>query len=1099
MPNTSDFAGLLEWRCIGPFRGGRVVTVAGDYADANTFYFGACAGGVWKTTDAGVYWKNVSDGFFNTAAIGALAVAPSDSNVIYAGTGETTIRLDVSHGDGVYKSTDAGRSWAHVGLADTRFIGKIRIDPRNPEIVYVAALGHAFGPNSERGVFKSTDGGANWRKLLFVSEQAGAVDLSLDETNPRILYAAIWQAQRSFSQISSGGADSGLWLSSDGGETWANLSDNPGMPSGIKGKIGVAASPAQAGRVWALVEHKTAGGLYRSDDYGAHWEQVSDNPQLISRAWYYMHLTADPQDPETVYVNNLSMWKSTDGGKTFVEVATPHGDNHDLWIDPRNPQRMIQGDDGGAKVSLNGGATWSTIYNQPTAQFYHIATDNRASYRVYGTQQDNTSVAVPSRTHHSCITWGDCYIAGTGESGYIAVRPDDDDIVYVGAIGSSPGGGNSLQRYDHRTRQLRLITTWPETMGGYGASAEKYRFAWTYPIVISPHNPDVLYIGGNLVFKSTNEGQSWASISPDLTRADPETLKPTGGPVNLDAIGAETYATVFAFAESAHEPGVLWAGSDDGLLHISKDSGASWNKITPPELPEWSLISCIELSPFDKGSAYLATTRYKLDDYRPYLYKTSDYGQTWQAITNGIPDHEFTRVIRADPLRAGLLYAGTETGLYLSFDDGSSWQRFQLNLPIAPIYDLLIKNNDLIAGTHGRSIWVLDDLTPLHQIGATTDATKLFKPRATVRIADGVDWSNDSPGKSYVGAVGGGLIISKTPENATVRTYLDVGQNPPKGAIITYRLSEKPSGTISLTFSDNQGQVIRTFTSLELPPVEQDKPKDKDDPKAKELRISANGGWNRFIWDLRYAPASKISGKDPASELIIAGPLVAPGSYKVMLTVGEQRFTESFEVVKQTDITASQADLQAQFDLLIAIHRKVDATIQSVNRMRDLRGQLDAWSARAEALPSGTQIATAAKSLKEQVLAVEKTILLPDVRIGWVGTYNQGVRLLEQLIELPSAISLGDYRPTDQAYAVFAHLAGKINDQLEQLDQHIQTDLPALNRLIADAGVGAITLVHGHAADVTEGAPDAVSGTLSREGAGEGGGQPPSRKLAGGV
>ena len=1091
MPNTSDFAGLLEWRCIGPFRGGRVVAVAGDYADANTFYFGACAGGVWKTTDAGVYWENVSDGFFNTASIGALAVAPSDSNVIYAGTGETTIRIDVSHGDGVYKSTDAGRTWAHVGLADTRFIGKIRVDPHNPDLVYVAALGHAFGPNSERGVFKSTDGGASWRNVLFKSEQAGAVDLSIDETNPRILYASIWQAYRSFSQLSSGGPDSGLWQSSDGGETWADLSDKPGMPSGIKGKLGVAASPAQAGRVWALVEHKTAGGLYRSDDYGTHWEQVSDNPQLIARAWYYMHLTADPQDPDTVYVNNLNFWKSTDGGKTFAEIATPHGDNHDLWIDPRNPRRMVHGDDGGAKVSLNGGATWSTIYNQPTAQLYHIATDNRAAYHVYGTQQDNTSVAVPSRSHHSAITWGDCYITGTGESGYIAVRPDDYNIVYVGAIGSSPGGGNSLQRYDHRTRQIRLITTWPETMRGYGAGEEKYRFAWTYPIVISPHDPNVLYAGGNLVFKSSNEGQSWQPISPDLTRADPETLKPTGGPVNRDAIGAETYATVFAFAESSHKPGVLWAGSDDGLLHISKDGGQSWDKITPPDMPEWSMISCIELSPHDKASAYLAATRYKLDDYRPYLYKTSDYGQTWQAITDGIPEHEFTRVIRADPARPGLLYAGTETGLYLSFDDGGAWQRFQLNLPIAPIHDLLIKNNDLIAGTHGRSIWVLDDLTPLHQVGDSTGATHLFKPRATARIGDGVDWSKDTPGKSYLGAVGGGLIISTTPENATVRKHLDVGQNPPKGAIITYCLSEKPSGTISLTFSDSRGQVIREFTSLEPPPAdEQDKPKDKDDPKAKELKISANAGWNRFIWDLRYAPATRVAGKDPASELIINGPLLAPGSYQVTLTVGEQRLTESFEVIKQPDVAATQADLQAQFDLLIAIHRKIDATIQSVNRMRDLRGQLDGWSARAEGLPSGKPIAAAAKALKEQMLEIEKTILLPDVRLGWIGSYNQGVRLLEQLAELRLAVSMGDYRPTDQAHAVFAHLSGKIDTQLSRLDSLLETDLLALNRLIANAGVGAIALSRGHAADESDAAPDTVAGTLSGEGTGEGGTPP---------
>ncbi|HEX5689467.1 MAG TPA: glycosyl hydrolase, partial [Roseiflexaceae bacterium] len=609
MAKPTDFKGLLEWRCIGPFRGGRVVAVAGDYQNPNVFYFGGCAGGVWKTSDGGTYWECVSDGFFKTSSVGALAVAPSDSNVIYAGMGETTIRIDVSHGDGVYKSTDAGATWAHMGLAETRHIGRVRVHPHNPEIVYVAALGHAFGKNKERGVYKSEDGGKTWRQVLFVNDGAGAVDLSIDETNPRIIYAAIWPAYRSFWQISSGGPDSGIWRSTDGGETWSNISDKPGLPKGLKGKIGVSASPAKSGRVWALIDHRTEGGMYRSDDNGENWEKVSDNQNLLSRAWYYTHLTADPVDGDTVYVNNLDFYKSTDGGRTYTEIATPHGDNHDLWIDPKNPQRMIQGNDGGANVSYNGGATWSSIYNQPTAQFYHLGTDNRTPYYVYGTQQDNSSVAVPSRSHHSCITWGDCYIAGTGESGYITVRPDDYNIVYVGAIGSSPGGGNCLQRYDHRTRQIRLITTWPETMGGYGASEDRYRFAWTYPIVISPHDVNTLYVGGNIVFKSTNEGQSWQPISPDLTRADPETLKPTGGPVNRDSIGAETYATVFSFVESPQEAGVLWAGSDDGVLHISKDGGKNWEKITPPDLPEWTLISCIELSPYDKATAYVAGTR----------------------------------------------------------------------------------------------------------------------------------------------------------------------------------------------------------------------------------------------------------------------------------------------------------------------------------------------------------------------------------------------------------------------------------------------------------------------------------------------------------
>jgi photosystem II stability/assembly factor-like uncharacterized protein len=1085
---------LLEWRCIGPFRGGRVVAVAGDYADPNTFYFGACAGGVWKTTDAGTYWENVSDGFFKTSAVGALAVAPSDSNVIYAGMGETTIRIDVSHGDGVYRSTDAGRTWAHVGLADTRHIGKIRIDPHNPEIVYVAALGHAFGPNDERGVFKSTDGGANWRKVLFKSDKAGAVDLTLDETNPRILYAAIWEAYRSFWQISSGGPDSGLWQSTDGGETWADIGDRPGLPAGVKGKIGVAASPAQPGRVWALIEHQPEGGLYRSDDYGAHWEKVCDNQNLLSRAWYYTHITADPQDPDTVYINNLSLWKSTDGGKTFNEIATPHGDNHDLWIDPRNSRRMVHGDDGGAKISLNGGVTWTTIYNQPTAQFYHIATDNRSPYYVYGTQQDNTSVAVPSRSHHSCITWGDCYIAGTGESGYIAVRPDDHNIVYVGAIGSSPGGGNSLQRYDHRTRQIRLITTWPETKSGYGASEHKYRFAWTYPIVISPHDPNRLYIGGNIVFTSTNEGQSWEPISQDLTRADPETLKPTGGPVNKDAIGAETYATVFALAESPHQQGVLWAGSDDGLIHISRDAGASWSNITPPDLPEWTMMSCIELSPHDPASAYVAGTRYKLDDYQPYLYKTEDYGQSWRRINDGIRADDFTRVIRVDPARPGLLYAGTETGVYISFDDGGSWQPFQLNLPVAPVHDLLIKDNDLIAGTHGRSIWVLDDITPLHQVGDATGDTHLFTPRATVHISEGVDWSNDNPGKSYVGAVGGGLIVSKTPENAVVRKYLDVGQNPPNGAIITYRLSEKPSGTISLTFSDSQGRVIRRFSSLEPPAPDQDKPKDKDDPQAKELKIPANAGWNRFIWDTRYAPANRIQGKDPAAEMIIAGPLAAPGSYQVTLEAGGQRLTESFTIVKDRDVPATQEDLQAQFDLLMRMHQRTNDTVDAINRARDLRQQLDGWSKRAADLPSGKPIAEAAAALKAKVLEIEQTLQVPDLRPGWADNYNHGVRLLEQLLSIPAVVSLGDYRPTDQALAAFEQLSDTIGATISQLDQLIETDLAALNRQIAGASIGAITPSAARPAEGPAGEPtDATAGAQGREGTGEGGTPPEAR------
>ena len=651
----------LEWRCIGPYRGGRVVAVAGDPVNAAVFYFGACAGGIWKTTDAGTYWENISDAYLPTAAVGAIAVADSDPNVIYVGMGECCIRGDVSHGDGVYRSTDAGKTWMHLGLADTRHIARVRIHPTNPDVVYVAALGHAYGPNNQRGVFRSADGGKTWDHILFRSDKAGAIDLSLDPHNPRILYAAIWEAQRTPWSLTSGGPDSSLYQSTDGGETWTELTNNPGLPAGLKGRIGVAVSPARPGRVWALVEAED-GALFRSDDGGATWQRLSEERNLRLRFWYYGHVFADPQDPDTVYVLNIQAWKSVDGGRTFAQMTTPHGDNHDLWIDPRHPQRMIEGNDGGACVSFNGGASWSTIYNQPTAQFYHVATDTRFPYRVYGTQQDNTAICVPSRSEKGAILSSQCYPVGSSESGYIAVRPDNPNLVYSGAIGSAPGGGGVMLRYDHATEQVRIITVWPEIYGGWGAKDLKYRFQWTYPIVLSPHDPNILYAAGNVLFRSADEGMSWKAISPDLTRQDVSKLEPSGGPINKDTTGAEHYCTIFAFAESPHQPGVFWVGSDDGLIHLSRNDGETWDNVTPKELPEWALISMIEVSPHDPATAYVAATRYKLDDVQPYLYKTHDYGQTWQRITAGIPAHDFTRVIREDPARRGLLYAGTETG-----------------------------------------------------------------------------------------------------------------------------------------------------------------------------------------------------------------------------------------------------------------------------------------------------------------------------------------------------------------------------------------------------------------------------------------------------
>ena len=733
----------MRFRCIGPPRGGRVVAVAGDPAEAAVFYFGAVAGGIWKTEDAGVTWTNTSDGYLQTSSVGALAVSDSDPGVIYAGMGESTIRTDVSHGDGIYKSTDRGRSWVHLGLADTRHISEIRIHPRDPDRVYVAALGHAFGPNSERGVYRSTDGGARWEQVLYKDDHTGAADLALDECNPTVLYASLWEAHRNFWELASGGPGSGVWRSTDAGTTWREITGNLGLPaSATLGKIGVAASPARSGRVWALVESDAAPGLYRSDDFGETWVLASDRQDLRYRPWYYMHIFADPRDEDTVYVNNLRMWKSTDAGAHFTQVPTPHGDNHDLWIDPRDNRRMIQGNDGGANVSFNAGASWSSVYNQLTAQLYTVDTDGRAPhYLVYGTQQDNSSIGVPSSTNDGAIAWADCRIAGTGESGYVAVHPQDPDVVYVGAIGSSPGGAGALQRYDHRTGQVRLVNVWPEHHGGMGPGELKYRFGWTFPIRFSPHDPNVLYAGGNRVFRSTDEGRSWETISPDLTRAAPDKLGPSGGPITRDTSGAEHYCTLHAFAESPHEAGVLWAGSDDGLVHLSRDGGRSWRDVTPPDLPEWAFIRTVEPSPHDPAALYLAATRYKLDDPAPYLYKTADYGESWQAITGSggglsIPPDDFVRVIRADPRGCGVLYAGTETGLYVSLDDGTKWWRWRSNFPAVPVYDLKIEGTDLVIATHGRSFWILDDLTPLHREAA--DRTEV-DCRDRVRTVSGAE------------------------------------------------------------------------------------------------------------------------------------------------------------------------------------------------------------------------------------------------------------------------------------------------------------------------------------------------------------------------
>lgn len=1058
----------MSWRCIGPPRGGRVIAVAGDPNDIATFYFGAVAGGVWKTTDAGVSWRNISDGYFQSASVSDLCVAPSDPNVIYAGMGESTIRVDVTHGDGVYKSTDSGQSWQHCGLADTRHIGKVRVHPRNPERVYVAALGHAFGPNEERGVFRSLNGGRDWEKVLYVSEKAGAVDLSIDERNPDVMYAATWEVYRNFWELNSGGPGSGLWKSTDGGDTWTDISRAKGLPQeGLLGKIGVAASPAQAGRVWALVESQNDPGLYRSDDFGASWKLVCENPDLRQRPWYYMHVFADPQDAETVYVLNLAMWKSSDGGKNFTAIPTPHGDNHGLWIDPNNNRRLIEGNDGGACVSFNGGDSFSTIYNQLTAQFYRMDVDDHFPFRVYGTQQDNSSVRVPNDSDDGGIGWGDCQIAGTGESGFIVADPKDNEIVYVGAIGSSPGGQGSLQRADLRSRQIRLVNVWPEATGGDIAPKDmRYRFPWTFPLHFSPHDPAVLYACGNHVWRSRDEGHSWEQISPDLTTNDRAKQGASGGSITWDTSGAETYCTLACFRESPHAAGVLWASSDDGLVHLSRDGGASWQNVTPPDLPEWTYLQTIEPSPHDPAAAYLAGTRYKLDDNTPYLFKTSDYGATWTRITDGIRSDDHCRVIRCDPTTPGLLFAGTETGLYVSQDDGASWQRWETGLPVVPVYDLHVKGGSLVAATHGRSFWVLDDLTPLRagtgDRGSETGDSpnpqslipnpQLFPPLPAHRVLPDLfsDWL-PTEGKVY-GFSSNATYVAETDDETgvTKRVYLDGGQGAPRGAILFYNLpgSSETSGKVRLEILDPSGEVIRSFGP---------KPEgwDKRDDAEKALEpgpwIPVKPGLNRFVWNLREEGATRLKGNKTGGEAA-KGPMVLPGDYTVRLTVGDVSVSQTLRVEKDPRSPASDADLRAQYDALVAVRGQMNTLYDNVATLRRVHGQVKGWK---ERLADNEAVTKAADELLAKLDAVEDRLILPGEQKNVYGLLVRP-RLNAKLATVISNINTADGRPTESSLALVKEYSDAINQQLGELHQILSEDVGEFNELVKGADVPAV-------------------------------------------
>ncbi|MEX2356411.1 MAG: hypothetical protein WD535_05165 [Thermaerobacterales bacterium] len=1036
---TSSLQSLLldkvRWRSVGPHRGGRVPAVAGDPANPLVFYFGSSGGGVWKTVNGGNSWRNVSDGFFGTASVGALAVAPSDPNVLYAGMGECNIRGNVAHGDGVYKSTDAGKTWSHVGLAETRHIARVRIHPHNPDTVYAAALGHVFGENPERGVYRSTDGGKTWEQILYQSSRAGAVDLAIDPTNPRILYAAFWECHRTPWSLSSGGPDSGLFKSIDGGDTWTDLRDRPGLPTGIKGRMGVAVSGAQPDRVWAIIEAGEP-GLFRSDNGGETWIRVSDDLHLYHRPWYFCHIYADPQDAETVYILNVQFWKSNDGGRSFSAIATGHPDNHDLWIDPANPLRMVAGNDGGAQVSFDGARSWSWELNQPTGEFYHVVTDRETPYRMYGSQQDNSTISVPSKSDRGLITLFDWYDVAGGESGDLAVRPDDPHIVYGGSI------LGAIERYDQRTLLRRDITVWPDNPIGWGADHCKVRFAWTFPIVLSPHDPNVLYTAGNQVFRTTDQGTSWEAVSPDLTRNDPTKMKPSGGPITKDNASTEYYCTVFAFAESPVRKGVLWAGSDDGLIHVSKDGGETWENVTPAALPEWTLVSIIEPSHHDPAAAYVAATKYKLDDFRPYVFRTADYGQTWEPIAAGIPKGHFARVVREDPERQGLLYLGTEGGAYVSWDAGRSWRPLQSNLPVVPVHDLSVSHTgDLVAATHGRAFWVLDDLTPLRswEPEHVDLPAVLFRPRPGYRKTM----------KQIFSAIRTGTM------DGLARNLTEGGENPPDGVVVRYFLGQRPRHRIAVTILDVNGNAVLEFAR------ELEEAAGGGTDAAADRDIPADPGLNEFVWDMRYAPATEV----PDAFLWdgnLLGPPAVPGRYRVKLQVDDQVQEQDCEVRLTPGIPASQADLQAQFDLLQAIRDKLSETHDAVNTIRDVRGQVNGWLVRCAPRPDAAAAAARARELLGRLGEIEEELIQIHVKgAGEPLTYP--IKLNNKLASLKTVVGSTDGAPTRQSYQVFEELGVKVDRQLERLQAVLDQDVKAFNEAVRDSPLGAVSLGQGEA------------------------------------
>ncbi len=1007
----------MHWRQIGPFRGGRALAVEGIPDEPETYYFGAVAGGVWKTIDGGANWKPLFDKA-DISSIGAIAVAPSDHNVVYAGTGEAAIRGNTTYGTGVYKSIDAGNTWKNIGLKDTRQIGALIVDPRNADVVLVAALGHAFGPNQERGIFRTADGGKTWAKVLSKDENTGGIDVVFDPHNPNIVFASLWQARRQPWFFSSGGPGSGLYRSEDNGVTWKRLEGN-GLPDGILGKIGIAASGADANRVYAIIEAKE-GGLYRSDDAGQHWSRVNEDGRFRQRAWYFSKVYADPKSADTVYLLNTGAFRSVDGGKTFNLLPARHGDHHGLWIDPQNPNRIANANDGGASISTDGGKTWTTLNNQPTAQFYHVAVDNAFPYHIYGAQQDNSNVGIASRGESGVIGREDWFVAGDGECGFVVPDPRDWHIIYSNSEGYAV-------RYDKNKGDVQDISPVPLDNSGHGAVDLAHRFQWVSPLMLSPHDPDTLYTAAECVFKSADHGQSWTQISGDLTRNDKSKQQPSGGPLTNDITSVEYYDTVFALAESPVKKGTLWAGTDDGLVQVTTDDGQHWSNVSP-KMPEWSTVDLIDASPHDASSAYVAVDRHKLDDFKPYIFKTTDLGKTWVAIVNGIPEGAYVHAVREDPKKRGLLYAGTELGVFVSFDSGTHWQPLQLNLPVSPTHDLVVKDDDLVVATHGRSFWVLDDMTPLRQVttqSAQAD-TILYQPATALRL--------------------------HYPEEIDKRQ--PVGDNPPPGAIIDYYFKTAPKDEVTIDILDASGKLVRHLSNKEKKDGEQ--PPEWPDRVERAKTIPANEGMNRFAWDLRYddpvqIPGAFYPGNGPK------GPLVLPGEYQVKLTVSGKSQTAPLHLAIDPRTKGAEPALQKQFDLSKRVNDRISELHQAVNEIREVKSQIQSLHKRFEDDPRLKAALAAADDLDHKMSGVEQQLIQVNTKSS-EGTLAFPSMLNEKFDTFSHVIDAGDTAPTKSHQDTFQLLSGQLDEQLKKWTQIKNDDVPKVSALIKQLDLPALVI-----------------------------------------